>query len=236
MKLCACGCGLEKKGRGIYRPNHRPEDTFAARGVICACGCGGTIPTNRHKRYYEAKFLVGHNMRIGPPLHVYIPNPEEIPSGLCECGCGRSTPIAEVTNQSLRWFRNHPKPFVPGHHARVTARKRMLTLGNEIAATEAAYFAGILDGEGTITFRGDRSVRITIGNTSWPLMEWLCRYGGTIHAVKEIPNRLPVWRWSISHRSDVIALLRVLEPYLLIKRDRAREAITRLEPLPAKSA
>lgn len=48
----------------------------------------------------------------------YIPTPDETPTGLCECGCGETTPIADRTFRKLRWFTGHPKPFVKGHHAR----------------------------------------------------------------------------------------------------------------------
>ena len=46
----------------------------------------------------------------------YIPKPEEIPSGLCECGCGKPTPIAKVTWRKLRRFRGHPMPYAHGHN------------------------------------------------------------------------------------------------------------------------
>lgn len=49
----------------------------------------------------------------------YIPRPEEIPSGLCECGCGGTTEIAARTNHQFRWFMGHPKPYIKGHHTRV---------------------------------------------------------------------------------------------------------------------
>jgi hypothetical protein len=48
-------------------------------------------------------------------MNIYHPKPEEIPSGLCECGCGRHTPIATVTYKTKRQFRGHPMRFCRGH-------------------------------------------------------------------------------------------------------------------------
>jgi hypothetical protein len=48
----------------------------------------------------------------------YTPKPEEIPSGICECGCGEPTPLAPRTFTQWRWFSGHPKPYIKGHHAK----------------------------------------------------------------------------------------------------------------------
>lgn len=45
----------------------------------------------------------------------YIPTPEEIPSGMCECGCGLTTNPARVTETRKRWFKGHPMPYRTGH-------------------------------------------------------------------------------------------------------------------------
>lgn len=233
MKLCACACGRVVKGRGIYYHGHRPEDTFSDRGVLCACGCGTPIPSSRQARYYPAKFIVGHNQRLAPPTHVYTPTPEEVPSGICECGCSEATPIAVVTNRNVRWFKGYPKPFIPSHHARITGYRGQLNKSQDLAPTMAAYFAGILDGEGTILIRGPRSVRISIANTYRPLMDLLeSILGGRATTVALVPNRKQGWRWQISHRSDCLWLLRQLQPYVLIRKDRLEEAVAALESLP----
>lgn len=51
-------------------------------------------------------------------LRPTIPQPDEIPVGLCECGCGQPTPIAHITNAKLRWFKGYHRPFIRGHHAK----------------------------------------------------------------------------------------------------------------------
>lgn len=47
--------------------------------------------------------------------HQYFPKPEEIPSGICECGCGNPTTIAKATYRNRRHFRGYPIPYLRGH-------------------------------------------------------------------------------------------------------------------------
>lgn len=46
------------------------------------------------------------------------PNEEEIPSGICECGCGRPTHISTHTNRKRRHFKGYPSPYLHGHGPR----------------------------------------------------------------------------------------------------------------------
>lgn len=39
---------------------------------------------------------------------------------LCECGCGRQTPIATLTRTDRGWTHGEAKRFFPGHHFRAT--------------------------------------------------------------------------------------------------------------------
>lgn len=48
----------------------------------------------------------------------YTPAPEEIPSGICECGCGQATEIAKATYRNQRHFKGYPLPLRRGHSAR----------------------------------------------------------------------------------------------------------------------
>lgn len=52
-------------------------------------------------------------------MNIYVPKPEEIPSGICECGCGRATPIINTTVRRRRHFRGHPAPYLHGHGRRM---------------------------------------------------------------------------------------------------------------------
>jgi len=85
--------------------------------IICQCGCGGVIPPKRSHRYSGIpKFLPGHFARVRKvQARSYVPLPTEIPSGICECGCGQRTEIAKVTIRERRAFKGHPLPRLPGH-------------------------------------------------------------------------------------------------------------------------
>ena len=53
-----------------------------------------------------------------PPAIRYHPKPEEIPSGICECGCGQKTQVSDQTLRERRYFKGHPRPYVVGHRRR----------------------------------------------------------------------------------------------------------------------
>lgn len=82
--------------------------------IECACGCGKYITPLRHHRWIPARFILGHHTR-GKARHVYTPTADEIPSGLCECGCGGRTTIAVRTVRSRRHFRGYPVPYIQTH-------------------------------------------------------------------------------------------------------------------------
>lgn len=119
MKLCECGCGQPNNGRGAYRWGHRPKETLPAIDAMCACGCGQKLVDSRKGRYTQAQYIRGHASRGKPSPKRYVPEPHEIPSGLCECGCGEATEIATTMNKRLRYFPGHPKPYIRGHHGRL---------------------------------------------------------------------------------------------------------------------
>jgi len=199
--------------------------SLVPEGSICACGCREEISPSRAHLYQASRFKRGHNMRLmHEPHHSYVPKPEEIPSGLCECGCGKATEIAPYTDRARRWFMGHPKPL-DQHHTAVKKGRQPQLKAFELTDTEAAYFAGIVDGEGSISIRGDRFVRLTIGNTSEPLIAWLSRFGGTLATTKPIPNRKQCYRWQIGNRADVHLVLSRIEPFMLVKRDQAQRAL-----------
>ena len=87
---------------------------------VCQCGCGSVIePKPFHSWYGTPKFKKGHQARnSGGRLagkKAYVPRPDEIPSGVCECGCGGQTNIAKYSNPAKRYFPGHPVPRLAGH-------------------------------------------------------------------------------------------------------------------------
>lgn len=99
-----------------------------------------------------------------------------------------------------------------------------------LTATELSYIAGIIDGEGTIDRQiGNRpeAWRISVGNTDKNLIDWL-------HA--KVPySRVTVnkrrfhwkqsWRWALLSNIKVYRLLQLASPYMIVKKDKADEAI-----------
>jgi len=89
--------------------------------AICECGCGEEIPVRPKHKYRQPRFIPGHHARVRPASPRlgtgYKPTPEEIPSGICECGCGQPTKIADRTDRKRRWFKGHPVPYALGHRS-----------------------------------------------------------------------------------------------------------------------
>ena len=98
----------------------------------------------------------------------------------------------------------------------------------QLSDTEAAYAAGILDGEGCIQLtrcRRDRwpSPIVSIASTDRELLEWFrSRCGGTItHKRTYSPNHSPSFEWKLTDR-QALQFLEIVHPFLVIGRKRAR--------------
>ena len=93
---------------------------------------------------------------------------------------------------------------------------------------EIAYLAGIIDGEGTISFlkRGESYIpQVSIANTSKKLMEWCKTVVGENGTVCRKAPRLPHHSLSYHIRWRFDAALRIAQlclPYLIIKIDQAK--------------
>ena len=187
---------------------------------LCRCGCGQPVPSLSEARQ-RFGYIPGHQIKGKLLPSRRLPAPNEIPSGRCECGCGQPTEPAPETIPRLRWFRGFQRPYVQGHAKLVPRGKR--TIGS-FSVEEAAYVAGIIDGEGCLQLR-QRSVRITVGNTSPELIDWLHRFGGFVTGYANPAGRKPSLVWSVSNRWDCIAVLEATIPYLVIKKARAEEIL-----------
>jgi len=112
----------------------------------------------------------------------------------------------------------------------------------EPTATDCAYAAGLIDGEGTIAIgkrpprrgvprrqfaRDTYFLNAVVTNTVREPLDWLAeRFAGRVYYVTLSSNRLPnglgyYYRWSASHRLAADFLQRVM-PYLIIKKVRKR--------------
>ena len=93
---------------------------------------------------------------------------------------------------------------------------------------QASYLAGLMDGEGTIALDTNGSISITITNTFYDLIEWCANITGfgTISNVKNTSDKHKLaytWRIDIG---NVELFLRMIQPYLIIKRDQADLMLT----------
>lgn len=89
-----------------------------------------------------------------------------------------------------------------------------------ISETQAAYFAGLFDGEGCVMIHvRDRvtSLTLTVTNSDLrPLTRLKLIYGGSIWPMPQVEGRRPVWAWRISGRKS-LAFVHDILPYTIIK-------------------
>jgi hypothetical protein len=99
-----------------------------------------------------------------------------------------------------------------------------------LSAPEAAYLAGLIDGEGTVTLSrkhaGDmRQLVVSISNTELPILEFVLLSVGAgklTHKCASQANHSPSYAYAVWNR-QALALLAQVEPYMRsYKGDRAR--------------
>lgn len=88
---------------------------------------------------------------------------------------------------------------------------------------EAAWAAGIIDGEGCIFWAKGRSSdgpRITVKMTDFDVIERLHLWSGmgTVVAHKSYEGRKQAWIWVVCRHDDFLALAEAIEPWLLSRR------------------
>lgn len=106
----------------------------------------------------------------------------------------------------------------------------------ECSDADAAYLAGIIDGEGCITImrrkhveRGERpryTLEVVVINTDYSLIEWLqARFGGNV-LKRNLRSKkwADTWRWRTSNLHSE-AILRRVRPFLIIKARQADVAL-----------
>jgi hypothetical protein len=90
-------------------------------------------------------------------------------------------------------------------------------------ATEAAYLAGLLDGEGCLSVHGGRWSRPSIEvcmTTPAPLRQAQRMTGvGSIYSRRETrARRRDVWKWCVTKGDDLLVIVRAVQPWLTVKR------------------
>lgn len=96
--------------------------------------------------------------------------------------------------------------------------------------SDLAYCAGLMDGEGCITFSKDGEtnyrLRIKITSTDYSVLEWLQEhFGGFIHlSRKKSEYNKEAWDWVCKTEDQIIFLFGIL-PYAIIKRAQIIEAL-----------
>lgn len=110
--------------------------------------------------------------------------------------------------------------------------RRRFTIGPrtfpDLGDTDAAYLAGIVDGEGCITLPKRRNgIIITIGNTNTKLMDWLSSI--TLKQTYLRPDkraREPFYVLTICGARDLAYVLERLRPFLIVKADRCDQCLS----------
>ena len=105
---------------------------------------------------------------------------------------------------------------------------------SDVSVTDAAYAAGLIDGEGTISIARIRRCEvsdqyyyhwtISVGNTAYEMVAFFQdRWGGGVRPVSGQKGRKPQWVWAVVG-SSAIQCLEDVFPYLRIKRRQAENA------------
>lgn len=103
---------------------------------------------------------------------------------------------------------------------------------NNLTTGEAAYLAGIVDGEGCIyagTSGKEIRLLLQIHMTSQDVIRWIHEITG-VGSVKEgqTPKGIKSWHWAVSMRQAAPVLNQII-PFLIVKREQAKLALELIE-------
>ena len=110
------------------------------------------------------------------------------------------------------------------------ARWRTGSKAKSLTTTQAAYLAGVIDGEGSIFLfkrSGGSAMRITVANTNRDLLEWCLLTTGVGNIVLKAtsnPKHKQSGMW-LCNSQAAASVLEQLADYLIIKKEQARMAI-----------
>ncbi len=110
-------------------------------------------------------------------------------------------------------------------------RKRS-RLAFDLSLADVAYMAGLVDGEGYIcgTYHSDKysyTLRLQVTNTNYGVMLWMQKKFGASIVSKGLPKK-STWKqaWTANFYSSYAKeVIRLIEPYLIIKKEQALLAL-----------
>jgi hypothetical protein len=112
--------------------------------------------------------------------------------------------------------------------------KRIIQIPKE--EWKLAYLAGIIDGEGTVILETSPHGRylvcpnVAIANTSSELFDWIEKeFAGYRRHKRGKTYKKQMYIWRIRRTRDVLALLKAIYPYLVIKHKDAQNVIESCE-------
>ncbi len=130
--------------------------------------------------------------------------------------------------------------------SRIYNYRAAVDLGLELSPLQIGCLWGMIDGEGYIGYRKDwRVLRplFHVTNTNRDILEKLREWTGfgTVRGGRRYEEKWkPVYRWHIERMDELYSLLKILEPYLVVKKMAAKKAIELLEnrvfDMPTKSS
>jgi transposase-like protein len=177
--------------------------------------------------YYFLKVVCDMTMR--PPRHGSEPRypPEREEAIVREYQEGNSITLI-ASRHAIRY--DTVRSILKRHNAITGRRLRSASLRVPTSEAQLGYIAALVDGEGSIRnfiHAGRRRILVRVVNTDRPLIEWLAQFGGTVHWGNHSakPHYKAAGMWTVSQAIDVYHLLIAIEPYMIVKRSLAREAI-----------
>lgn len=110
-----------------------------------------------------------------------------------------------------------------------------------VRKTTLSYTAGIIDGEGYVSITGNPkyslslSLRVSVELTNEALVRWFeDTFGGVVYyRPPEKAVHKPTWTWTIRSK-DALKFLKVIYPYLRLKKPQAEVAIKFYEQRPKR--
>ena len=148
--------------------------------------------------------------------------------------------IGRSMGRSLGGFYRFIERNFPDYQAPDASWEATLTLPDDPAVP--AYIAGLIDGEGSVLKISYGKGRVGYGwqvkvqMTDQAVIAWLGSFGGKTDDYKP---RQETWKhvyaWNVSRRRDVLYLLERIAPYMIVKRDRALEAIADIKSSASQS-